>query len=142
MLFAGGVMKIGDILLLVGLGLGLIAGILLAYDAIHGAGARFKAQVAATQLESYRAFRADLQKSIRRLGGSYNDKDKQDLLAKEEKDHAPQEKILIELASSIPDDYEDKVVVIALRGIWLLIASFAFQLIGTLMDALRMGGHL
>ena len=135
-------MKIADLLILIGLGLGLIAGILLAYDAIHGAGARFRAQVAATQLETYKAFRADLQQSISSLGGSYTAEDKQALLAKEENDHAPQERILTELSSSIPDNYEDKVVVIALRGIWLLIASFALQFIGTLMDALRIGGHL
>jgi hypothetical protein len=129
-------MKVADLLLLVGLGLGTIAGVLLAYDALHGPGARFQAEVAKAQYENFKSYRADLQFIYR------GNPDEKDLLAREKELNEPQETILSDRASSLLDNYENKAVTITLIGIYLLVAAFLIQFIGTLMDALGIGGHL
>jgi hypothetical protein len=135
-------MKTGDLLLLIGLGIGAVAGILLAYDGLHGAGAQFKAEVAANQLKVFQSYRAWMQQSIRSLGGSYTDEDRNALLAQEQKDNAQEEADLIERARTINPNYKDKVVTITMTGIYLLIGAFVIQFVGTLMDSLGFGGHL
>jgi hypothetical protein len=134
---------VGDILLLVGLGLATVGGVLLAYDAIHGAGARFQAQVAATQLKTLKTFRAGNREIFRNLKGSYTEEEKQALLDDEEKRYGSEEDRLARIAGSIEDIYAGKVEVLAVRGIILLIAAFVFQFSGTLMVALGSGpAHL
>jgi hypothetical protein len=70
----GDVVWIGDTFLLVGLGLATRGGILLAYDGLHGAGARFQAQVTANALEGFKIFRAGQQASINELPAQYSKK--------------------------------------------------------------------
>lgn len=130
-------MRIGDILLLVGLGLATLAGAMLAYDGIYGAGARFKTEVAATNYASFVRFRAEEREVLRNLQGSYTDEDRQALLDDEEKRNAPQETRLKQLAESIPSKHSDRVVTLAANGVLLLILAFALQFVGTLMLALE-----
>ena len=135
-------MKTGDLLLLIGLGIGAAAGALLAYDGLHGAGAQFKAEVAANQLRLFRSHREWMQQSIRSLGGSYTDEDRKKLLAQEEADNKQKEEDLAERARTIDPKYRDKVFVVTITGIYLLIGAFLIQFVGTLMDSLGFGGHL
>jgi hypothetical protein len=135
-------MKTGDLLLLIGLGIGAVAGVLLAYDGLHGAGAQFKAEVAVNQLRLFKSHREWMQQSIRSLGGSYTDEEKKALLAQEEEDNKQKEAELSERASTIDSRYRDKVVIITMNGLYLLIGAFLIQLVGTLMDSLGFGGHL
>jgi hypothetical protein len=128
----------GNGLLLVGLLLATVAGILLAYDGIHGAGARFQAEVLITGLRSFRAFRADLQDSIRNLPSPpWTEEEKKDQLTQEEKTWGPQEKDLADRAGTIDDKYKSRVEVFALRGIYMLVGAFVLQLAGTVLVGLE-----
>jgi hypothetical protein len=133
----GDVVWIGDIFLLVGLALATVGGILLAYDGLHGAGAQFQAQVSATKLENFLAFRAESQAFIRGLPEQYSKEKKEALLTEEKEKYEPQQQQLARNAGSIDSTYKDKVVGITLRGIRLLIAAFVLQFIGTLIIALE-----
>jgi len=128
----------GNGLLVLGLLLATVAGIFLAYDAIHGAGARFQAEVASTQLRIFRGFRADSQASTRSLPSPpWTEDEKKALLAQEEKTYGPQETTLVERAGTIEDNYKGKVEVLAIRGVFMLVGAFALQLAGTVMVALE-----
>ena len=129
-------MSVGDILLLVGLALGTVAGVLLAYDAIYGAGAEFQHDMAANSLAILRRSRASNQHILRNLGGSYTDEDRQRELDQEEAEWGPQEAELAAKVDAMPLKYRDKVSNLAVRGVFLLIASFVLQFIGTLLLAL------
>jgi hypothetical protein len=130
-------MRIGDILLLVGLGLGTIGGVLLAYDAIFGAGAQFKFDVATNQLAILKRTRASNRHILSNLGGSYTDADRQRELDQEEERWGPEEAELTALVNEMPQKYRDKVSAVATRGVFLLIAAFALQFIGTAMLAFK-----
>jgi hypothetical protein len=127
----------GNGLLVLGLCLGLAAGIFLAYDALHGAGARFQAEVAATQLRNLRIFRAQLQQGYRNFTTPWTEADKEALLAEEENQYGPQERALAEHAGSMEDKYKGKVEVFAIRGLLMLIGAFVLQLAGTAIVALE-----
>ena len=126
----------GDIFLIVGLALATLGALLLAYDAVYGAGARFRANNAAQQLAILRQTRTETKAILAGLGGSWTEEEKQKQLDDEEQRWGPVERELQQKAGSILEQHENRVITLATTGIGLLVGAFALQLAGTVMVAL------
>jgi hypothetical protein len=124
-----------EILLIVGLGIATIAAIMLSIDAVFGAGARFKAEVAQIKLATLRQFRTSVQADLRAQARSPADIAED--LKEEEARWGPEERELEERADSALDRHENFVVLCGAWGVIFLVVAFVFQLIGTVKIALE-----
>ena len=123
-----------DILNLIGLGLGTIGAVLLAYDVVYGPGKRWQAEVARTQLSNLRNLRAHLRESTKTLPcPPYTDGEIQKLLAAEEMKWGPQENALATKDASFLPEYESSVVTLGAYGVGLIVLSFVLQFVGVLI---------
>src|SRR5437879_1439177 len=87
-------MATSDILTLIGLGLGTVGGIMLAYDVVYGPGKRFQANNLKTQLRLWREMRTFVQNSIKSTK-AHPLEEIQKELEKEEQDNGPKEHELV-----------------------------------------------
>lgn len=124
-------MESSDIWNLIGLCLGTIGAVFLAYDVIYGAGKRFKSSNLKTQLENLRKNRKlvqDILKSLPQPPWTAIEIAKQ--LNDEETKWGPQETALDQEVKTFYDQYEDRVVTFGAFGVLLLVIGFALQIVG------------
>src|SRR5881628_3214845 len=100
-----------DIWTLVGLSLGTLGAVLLAYDVVYGAGNRFQASVLKRQLDTLRSTRKYSRETIERLPQPpWAAAEIQKELEREEKEWGPQEVKAAQEASRFPKQYADRIV--------------------------------
>jgi uncharacterized membrane protein len=131
-------MTLSDIVTLVGLAIGTVGAIFLAYDVVYGPGKAFQANVINTKLQNMREFRALNQRGIRNYPQPpYTPQEIQEFLEKEEQDWGPQERDLVKQDSEFMDRYENRVVTLGAFGVLLIVAGFLLQIAGLVIHACR-----
>jgi len=123
-----------DVWTLIGLITGTIGAILLGYDAVFGAGQRFKDEVRRLQLENLRRHRKRLRDSTNSLPQPpYTPSEIKRLLDEEEATNGPEERKL-EAASDrfggTLNRYEIRVVTYGLIGVLMVVLAFGLQALG------------
>jgi hypothetical protein len=124
-----------DILALMGLVLGTVGGIALAYDVFFKSGAKFQESVAYKRLQTHRQFRANQQATIKATNASPAEIQKD--LDKEEADNAPNEQRLEKDALESIDKYEERVRKIGGWGVLLIVIGFGCQIAGIICHAIE-----
>jgi hypothetical protein len=123
-----------DIVNLVGLGIGSIGAILLAYDVIYRPGAVFQAEVIKTKLENLKRLRAYIRGNTERLPcPPYTQQEISRLLDEEEKKWGPEESALAGQNQTFLDKYESRVVNLGATGVCLIVLSFILQFTAVLI---------
>lgn len=123
-----------DLWTLIGLGLGTIGAVLLAYDVVYGAGNRFRASVLKTQLETLRSTRKFTRGVIEGMPKPpWTPAEIKQQLDKEEGEWGPRERELAEKAANIRPRYEDRVVTFGAYGVLMIVGGFLLQIVGLLL---------
>lgn len=128
-------MTSSDIVNIVGLGLGTIGAVLLAYDVVYGPGKRFQASNLKTQLEVLKGTRKLSQDTINNLPANWTKEQKQEQLDKEEADWGPEQRDLQKKVDTFYTKYEGRVVTLGAYGVMLIVTAFLLQIVGVVLHA-------
>jgi hypothetical protein len=128
-----------DIVTIVGLSLGTVGAILLAYDVVYGPGKRERAANLSRQLELLQRTRQFSRSTIVGLPKQYSEEDKNRLLAEEESQWGPKETTLKDANENFLRRYELRVIALGANGVLLILLAFVLQLVGVIMTSLS--GH-
>ena len=127
-------MNTSDIWTLVGLCLGTIGALLLAYDVVYGAGHRFRASNFKTQLEMLRGTRKFSRDAIKGLPESlYTAEEIKRQLDEEEREWGSKEADLVQKVNNFYNQYEDHVVTLGALGVMLIVSGFVLQIVGLIV---------
>ncbi|MGB9419262.1 MAG: hypothetical protein WCB58_23325 [Acidobacteriaceae bacterium] len=123
-----------DVVNLIGLGLGTVGGVLLAYDVVYRPGANFQASTIKTRLDILRRTRNHIRESTKKLPcPPYTEKEIQELLDQEEAQWGPEEADLAKQNETFLEKYENRVVSLGALGVSLIVLSFILQFASVLI---------
>ena len=129
-------MMASDIWTLVGLSLGTLGAVFLAYEVVFGQGNRFQAESIRHKLEGLKNTRTYVQASIKALPQPpYNPAEIKKLLDDEAREWGPDETKLTEQDKGFYESFENRVVTLGAGGVVLIVFGFALQIVGLLLHA-------